>query len=481
MGVASKQPPKLVKIDRGKAKALAFDFSLTQKAFGLVSHCFDGSSLHAAVTGLAEELAAQFACDRACVGMVLGDHIDIVAVSQSAQFNKDAAILRLVTAAMEEARDQQASILFPIAAKDSTLTFTRAHESLAQANGASIICTVPLVHNAAVIGAITLERATSEPFPPNTVELLEIVATLIGPVLDLKRRDERWVGAKVADGIKASLQSLLGATKVGAKLAAISIIAAIALASVTSVDFRITAVSTLEGSIERVVTAPVDGYVAESFARPGDTLEGGQLIARLDERDLSLRRLQWQSELDRLDKEYRSAMAKRDRTEVAIITSKMDQARAETALVDEGLARLRVTAPFRSVLLDGDLSKSLGAPVKRGQVLFTLAPLDGYRIILQIDESDIPYIVQDQDGHLVLASFPEENFPLKVRAVTPVSVAEHGKNYFRVEAVLLQPDPRLKPGMQGIAKVYVGQRKLLWILTRKLSEWLQVAVWRYTP
>jgi hypothetical protein len=41
------------------------------------------------------------------------------------------------------------------------------------------------------------------------------------------------------------------------------------------------------------------------------------------------------------------------------------------------------------VVVKGDLSQSLGAAVERGNVLFELAPLDSYRVIMKVDERDI--------------------------------------------------------------------------------------------
>lgn len=481
MDTAPQQKPKIVKLDRRKPTPLTFDFALTRKAFSLVASCIDDNGFHEAITTLAEELAAQFGCDRVCIGVVDGDDISIRAVSQSAQFNQDAALMRHIAAAMEEARDQECCVVFPAIAGGGSLVFTRAHESLAKINGECCICTVPLAHRTHVVGVISLERNRSDPFPPNTVHLLEIIATLIGPILDLKRRDERSIIRKLAESVSAMARNLIGARNYRTKITAAFFATVIGFFSIYTTDFRITAPSTLEGSVERVVTAPVDGYIAEVFSRPGDALEKGELIARLDEKDLSLEQLQWQSELQRLDKEYRSAMAKRDRTEVAILSTKKDQAQVQAELVEKELARLRVIAPFRGVILDGDLSKSLGAPVQRGEVLFKIAPLDGYRIILKVDESNIAYLKPGQAGHLTLSSFPGELLGLTVHSVTPVSTPEDGVNYFRVEALLLQADDRLKPGMSGVAKIYAGEAKLAWILTRRLVEWIKLAIWQYIP
>ena len=60
----------------------------------------------------------------------------------------------------------------------------------------------------------------------------------------------------------------------------------------------------------------------------------------------------------------------------------------------------------------GDLSQSLGSPVERGEVLFEVAPLDDYRIIVEIDERDISMVSAGQLGTLTLAALPGESFEL---------------------------------------------------------------------
>jgi putative peptide zinc metalloprotease protein len=57
--------------------------------------------------------------------------------------------------------------------------------------------------------------------------------------------------------------------------------------------------------------------------------------------------------------------------------------------VDEHLERAQLRAPFESLVVSGDLSQSIGVPVERGKVLFEVAPLEAYRVILEVDERDI--------------------------------------------------------------------------------------------
>ena len=45
--------------------------------------------------------------------------------------------------------------------------------------------------------------------------------------------------------------------------------------------------------------------------------------------------------------------------------------------------------------------------------------------------------------------------------ITPVTVAEEGRNSFRIEARLTESGPHLRPGMEGVAKIETGQRSLV--------------------
>ena len=173
--------------------------------------------------------------------------------------------------------------------------------------------------------------------------------------------------------------------------------------AIASGDFRIDAEAKLEGRVQRVVVAPFDGYIAEAPARAGDIVEEDQLLARLEDRDLKLEHAKWSGERAQLLKSQREALAKHERAEHSILHARREQAEAELALAEEKLARTRLRAPLAGIVVSGDLSQSLGAPIERGEVLFEVAPLDAYRIMLQIDERDIAHVQPGQRGELALS------------------------------------------------------------------------------
>jgi multidrug efflux pump subunit AcrA (membrane-fusion protein) len=121
----------------------------------------------------------------------------------------------------------------------------------------------------------------------------------------------------------------------------------------------------------------------------------------------------------------------------------------------------------------------LGTPVELGKVLFQIAPLDDYRVILQVEERDIAHLVTGQRGELTLAGIPNQHMDFSVEQITPVSTSQEGRNYFRVEAHLFSPSERVRPGMEGVGKVIAGERKLIWIWTHNLINWLRLSAWKW--
>jgi multidrug efflux pump subunit AcrA (membrane-fusion protein) len=114
-------------------------------------------------------------------------------------------------------------------------------------------------------------------------------------------------------------------------------------------------------------------------------------------------------------------------------------------------------------------------------VLFEIAPLDAYRLVVQVDERDISDVVVGQRGHLRLASTPFVPVPFTVEKIVPVATARDGRNFFRVEARLEHSPDRLRPGMEGVAKIDVDRRRVAAIWTRSALDWARLTLWTWLP
>lgn len=463
-----------------RLKATADQSTELATVLELLATVFQEERFLGAATAVVTELATELHCERVSLGIRKGRHIQVRALSHTANFNKKSGLIRALGAAMDEAIDQQETVVLPRADEGVPL-ITRGHEELMEQHGTKSVCTIPLSDNGRMVGALTLERDGGESFAAPQIALCEHIGTLIGPALEAKRREDRWIGSKVWDSVREFAGNLLGSGHLVLKTAVLGLSAVVAFFVFATGEYRITAPAVLEGTVQMAVTAPQDGYIARAGVRAGDLVGEEQELAALEDKDLRLQKVQWEGEREKFLREYSLALAERERARVRILAAQIEQAEARIALLSEQLERTRIAAPFAGVVVSGDLSQSLGAPVSRGDVLFEIAPLDSYRVILKVDERDISQLRVGQSGRLALAGLPGEPLTIWVEKITPVANAEEGKNLFRVEGVLEGSSDALRPGMNGVAKIGVDERNLFWIWTHKLVYWARLWWWSWWP
>lgn len=459
------------------------DFQVLERAatsLDLIQVVQEHTSVSQSAIALVNELATRIDADRVSLGLEKKEKLSLRAISRTAWFDRKSQMVETVENAMEEAMDQNCSLMFPALPGERGRIIV-AQRDLALRSGAESILTVPLVSGGRPVGAMTFERDRGPAFSTDNLHLLEAVAELVGPALYARLEGERLISGRAVDKVLLWREKLFGPRRPGIKMAALGAVLVMIFLIFAEGDFRITARTVIEGQMQRAAVAPFDGYIASADVRAGDIVTRGQVLAVLDDREIKLEQARWQSETEQVARKYREALANRDATAARIYEAQQGQASAQLALAEEKLLRTQIVAPLDSVVVWGDLSQMIGAPVERGKVLFELAPLGAYRVILQVDDRDIGYIHVGQSGKLALAGLTESTLPFVVKSVTSVSTPEEGRNYFRVEAEMSDVPERLRPGMEGVGKIFVEERKLVWIWTRNFMNWLRIALWNWLP
>jgi RND family efflux transporter MFP subunit len=451
-----------------------------QSALELVSSTLGHERFYAGAMAFATALATTLACERVSIGFVRHGRTRVFAMSHSAEFKQQTNLVRSISEAMDEAVDQRETIVYPNGSSGSVVV-SRAHAELARQHGAGALCSIPLEALGVPIGALVLERPIDQPFDSKAIELCQSVAALAGPILETHRRDDRWLITKGVDSARSYFVSLFGPGHVALKLVSAAVVGLLLFSFLANGDYRVSAKTVLEPIVQRAISAPFNGYIREAPVRAGDLVQAGQVLCTLDDRELRLERLKSLSKFEEYQKEYHKAMAEREAAKVEILTAQMHQVQAEIALLDDQLAHTKLLAPFEGIVVTGDLSQQLGAPIEKGKILYEIAPLDSYRLVIEVDERDIADVLVGQHGSLMLSAFPSEIIDVTVEKITPVSTAKEGRNFFRIEAQFDQPHDRLRPGMEGAGKIEVDRRSLVWIWTHQIVDWIRLAAWSWLP
>lgn len=438
---------------------------------------FDGAAL-----ALVNAVPGLTGFRQAALGMVRGGRVRLEAVARGATFARRSMRSRAWEAAMDEALAQGEVVAAP-ARPDGRQMIDMAHRALLRDLGLGVAVSVPLAVRGRVVGVLTLGQGAGDTplrLSADAVEDLRLVAAVLAPLLEAKHRERRLVSGRLRDLAGRAATAVLG-RRPAIAAAALALAGTLVLPALIRVELRVAAEATVEGAVQQAAVAPVEGFIAEAPVRAGDRVQAGDLLARLDDQDLQLERDAAEAQAARVRQAQRDALAGGDRAAAAVAAAELDEALAALDLIAAQQARLEIRAPISGLVVAGDLSQRIGAPVQRGEVLFELAEESGWRLAIRVSEYDLGLIAGGETGEAVFAGLSGIAVPFEVAGVSAVAEPGEGENRFRVEARVTEAPPALRPGLQGTAKIAVGESSLAWAWLRGTVVRLRLMAWRVLP
>jgi len=429
----------------------------------------------AAAMTFCNELASRYRCDRVSLGWLHGAYVRVQAISHMERFEKKMEVVQILEAAMEEAFDQDEEILWP--PPEESRSVARSHAAFAKEQGAAHIVSLPLRLDDQPVAVATCERS-ADPFSEEEVRGLRVLCDQSARRLgDLKHHD-RWFGARMATWTRESLTGLLGVEHTFAKLMGLIIALLLAILLFGKLPYRVEASFILKTDDLAYLSAPFDGYIHEVHVKVGDQVGATAPLLSLDIRELLLEESTAIANKNRYSREADKARAQNALADMKVAMALEAQAKARLKLVRYHIAHARLKAPFAGIVVAGDLEELLGAPVRKGDVLFKVARIEKMYAELKVDERDIHELTKDATGEIAFVSRPDLKFPIRIERIDPVAVPEELENVFIVRALFPEAvSPWWRPGMSGVAKVDVGKRNILWIFTHRTIDFLRIFFW----
>lgn len=425
---------------------------------------------------LATDLATRLDCDRVSIGFRRDGRARVYALSHSSKFVQNMNLMHTVAEAMDEAIDQNTTLCMP-QDKDRTIQ-TRAHVKLAREFGNRNILTIPFAPDDQAKGAIVFERPDDLPFDRQSIELCQNVVLLVGRILYQRLQQERPFWRKWKDAALQESGRLLGPRYIARKLLVLALLLMLVFGLLVSGPYRVTATATIQGVIQRALAAPFDGYIREAAHRAGDVVTKNAVLATLDTKETELELLRAGNQEVQYRRQAEEATAQGNSAAAAIAQAQARQAMAQIQFYREQIERAALRAPFDGILVSGDLSQQLGEAVKRGQELFKMSPMDRYRVWLDVEDRLIDDVQIGQTGRVTLAAMPDRQLPFTITRIVPLAQVQEGKSVFRLEAQLAEDAPvQLRPGMEGVGKIDIGERKYFKIWTQGFVDWFRLKWW----
>ncbi len=424
---------------------------------------------------LCNEIATRHQCDRVSLGWLENGYVKVAAISRSERFERKMEMIKNLEAVMEEALDQDESIVWPETTEPSMVT--RAHEKHSTSAHVPFLCSVPLRLEGEPVAVLVAERGT-QPFEEVEVRLLALYAEMSARrLVDLKRTDG-WFGARWWMRTREKLTEWLGPRHTVAKaIGALVILLALVLA-VVRIDYRVDAPFILRAEDMAFIAAPFNGYLDEVKVDVGDEVKKDAVMASLDTRDLLLEEAGAAAERTRYLGEVEKASGADKPAEMRIAQAQAEQARVRFELIQYRRSQSNIVAPFDGVVVEGDLRKRIGSPVKQGDVLIRIARTDRLYVECHVNERDIRELQAGVGGQIAFASAPKHEFNVRINRIEPAAQVKETGNIFLVRCgVEGARETWWRPGMSGVAKLEGGRRTLLWIITHRTVDFLRMHLW----
>ena len=231
-----------------------------------------------------------------------------------------------------------------------------------------------------------------------------------------------------------------------------------------------------------VVSAKIQGRLADLRVEEGDRVREGELIARLESSDYEAQVQRAQALLQRAEADLaenerllrqandlaRQQIVSRDQVDVAesrvrVAQAAMAQARAEIGYAQAQMQNTRILAPFTGTVVKkmAEVGESV-APIPPGVNLSTssgaivaLADLDTLEVEADVSESNVAKLGPEQPAEVTVEAFPDRRYRAVLRQIIPT--ADRTKATVQVKVTILERDPQLRPEMS--AKVQFEEPK----------------------
>lgn len=446
---------------------LDHEISQTAALLELIEQLVESTDLQQACYRLATHLQRYTKCGQVAVGFRKSKKakLHLIALSGSAHFEKNSEWVSKIEALMELTVQKKKAIAWPNL--DPEHPFVElAEKSLCQGIGVQSVQCTPVSNGCeqANFAIAFLDVADAESRIAHQQFLNAAATTLSGTLLAI-RRSEKTPFARMIGRLK-------DARSTSKFLSGAAMICLANLAMLIPTNHSLQCLCKIEPVTCRFMAAPFDGTLEKTFVKPGDLVRIGDLLARMDGREIRWKRAGILADQNQASKKRDAAQANHSYADQQIAQLEMERLALELRLLDHRAENLEISSPVDGMVTSGDLFRVEGAPLSVGQTLFEIAPLEQMIAEVAIADNEIGYASIGQSVEMRIDAYPNQTWQAKLTKIQPRSEIRDATNVFIAEVELDNTEGRLRPGMKGRARVVVGHRAYGWILLHEPIEYL---------
>ena len=255
-----------------------------------------------------------------------------------------------------------------------------------------------------------------------------------------------------------------------------------AVAEVRSLVSSVVATGTIEPIRIIDVKSQASGEILALAVELGDFARQGQLLVRIDPRDVRNEFEQAEADLEVARARLQIAERRMARTQAlhdsSIVTAEelenemLEHANARAALVraeanlelsSDRLNDVVVRSPIDGTVVEREIEAgqivTSTREVTGGTLLMRMADLSEVQVRTMVDETDIGSIETDLPAEITVEAYPDRTFRGTVLKVEPQAVVDQGVTMFAVLTRIVNEQNLLRPGMNSDVEIVIGRRE----------------------
>ncbi len=338
---------------------------------------------------------------------------------------------------------------------------------------------VPLVDDDGRLGVLAFESSDPDFLTTAHLEMIKVLSgqatvalrnaslyrevpfiNVLQPVLEKKRRFMALEQRR-----RATLLAMAGAV--------------VLFLAVFPLPMRVVGDATVRSAHRASIQPEVEGVVAKVLVREGDAVRRGTILAEMEDWPYRTALASAQAKYRTALSEMNRALAANDGAEAGIQRVQAEFWTAELERARERLQRTHLRSPIDGVVATPHVENLVGRHLQPGDPFAEVVDTSRASVDVAIEEQDVALLEAGEEASVKLEGFPTRTFKGQVTVVSPKSEVSGDTRYFYARVDVANEEGRIRAGMQGRAKVWVGWRQAGYVLLRRPAMWLWSLLWSW--
>ncbi len=252
-----------------------------------------------------------------------------------------------------------------------------------------------------------------------------------------------------------------------------------ATAELRDISFAVNAAGEITPAEQVSVRPEINGRIEELPVDLGDKVKKGELLFKLDDKELQQQRASNMTDIERsrlslqkAERDYKRAkelladkliaqeLYDDTQTSFELAKNSLERSQRDLAIIEERLTKTIVQAPFDCTVLTRPIS--IGQAVSgsggfnSGTEVLSIADLNSMIINAHVNQADVPRLKADQAVEVTIEAVAGLKVTGTVERIAPQATIKNNIKGFAARIVLRNVDPRIRPGMTANVKIPVA-------------------------